>query len=1005
MHKLLARQLRSATVDGTVDCGRLYKMVSAAYEQADAERRLNANALDALQLDLEAAARRVREDAEARFNAVMDNVGEAVVVIDEGGRIESANRAAERAFGCGAEQLQGDSVLSLIVEADGEASTLAVEECLRNGRAGMVGVGRQIVGRRRSGEDFPAELSIGEIASGSKRRFVAIIRDISVRKLAEQELRESESRFRDLAGSASDWFWETDADYRLTFVSERIANVLGVKPAAVLGVSFFEVGLEDDNRDLAVEHAADIAARRPFRDVVFHVGPAVGADARTIRISGIPVNDQGGSFVGYRGVGVDITREVAAEKRARLAQQHLADAIESLVDGIAVFDAADRLIVFNSQYLSTFGPDSQRIEPGISFETVIRVGLDAGLYRLDGLAPEAWFDRRMARHRQASGEPFVIRMEDGRWFLHREYRTRDGGTVGVRTDITEMKQREAELDALRHRYELILGAAGEGIIGLSHTGHITFANQTAGNILGRAPDDMIGSCFHTALQRYREDGESYPLETSPVRSAYLRGVAEQVRDDVFNRHDGTCFHVEYQVTPIHEKGRLDGAVLLFRDATLRRLYEQGLADQQRELERLVLERTAELRREVEIRTRIDTALRESRERLKGIADSLFEGVLVVDRIGQLIFANASARRLLGSDVIEGELEGCFLDDLMRVRRGGEDIGFDASPWRQVLVDGQVLRDDDAVFVTNAGAMLEVAYACSPIREGGALRACVISFRDIENLKQAQREALQASRLASVGQLAAGIAHEINTPIQYIGDNLRFLGTSVGKLTSAFDAVGDAGRFGEVSAAVKLPYLLREIPVAISESLDGVAQIARIVLSMKEFSHPGTSAKAATDLNRAIESTLTVSRNTWKHVAVVTRDLAPDLPAVPCYAGEMNQVFLNLIVNAVHAIEGSGKPLPGSIHVRTARVGDWVEISIADNGSGVPAALVDRIFDPFFTTKGVGKGTGQGLAICRDVVTVKHGGQINVGGAVGQGAVFTIRLPLDNPEEPPAEADG
>ncbi|MDR3439772.1 ATP-binding protein [Telmatospirillum sp.] len=278
---------------------------------------------------------------------------------------------------------------------------------------------------------------------------------------------------------------------------------------------------------------------------------------------------------------------------------------------------------------------------------------------------------------------------------------------------------------------------------------------------------------------------------------------------------------------------------------------------------------------------------------------------------------------------------------------------------------------------------------------------------IEAMKKAQSEALQASRMASVGQLAAGIAHEINTPIQYIGDNLRFIGESLDELMDPVenDQKQTTASGSDASSAVrkktpaeKLKFLRDELPTAVSESLDGVGQISRIVLSMKEFSHPGTTSKTITDINRSLESTLTVSHNLWKHVANVEQRFDPSLPQILCHAGEMNQVFLNLIVNAAHSIETSGKPLPGSIVIETGHDAGFVSIRVSDNGTGVPQAIRSRIFDLFFTTKEVGKGTGQGLAICRDVVVDKHGGTISVDGEEGVGAIFTIRLPI-------AEIDG
>ncbi|SBW12962.1 Signal transduction histidine kinase (modular protein) [uncultured Alphaproteobacteria bacterium] len=271
--------------------------------------------------------------------------------------------------------------------------------------------------------------------------------------------------------------------------------------------------------------------------------------------------------------------------------------------------------------------------------------------------------------------------------------------------------------------------------------------------------------------------------------------------------------------------------------------------------------------------------------------------------------------------------------------------------------------------------------------------------DVTALVDAQREALQSSRLASVGQLAAGIAHEINTPIQYLGDNLRFFESSIKTIAAALDRVRTAAAVSdEVSARIEqtldeadVPYLLEELPTAARQSLDGVEHVARIVRSMKEFSHPGSTAKVMTDINRALESTLTVTTNEWKHTAKVEKDFDPDLPKILCLPADLNQVLLNLVVNASQALEG--RETPGLIRIGTRRDGDAVEIRIADNGPGVPDGLRERIFDPFFTTKAVGKGTGQGLAIAMDVVVKKHGGRLTLEETPGGGATFVVRLPI------------
>ncbi|MTJ84103.1 MAG: PAS domain S-box protein [Telmatospirillum sp.] len=953
--------------------------------------------------EIESINRHFRQEAEKRFQAIVDNIGEAVILMDGEGSIETFNRAAEVAFGCSAADVIGEPASILAGDSDCHRLAPRNERFQRQAAGAKSRRPMEITAVRRDGSPFPAELTVDELAGLDSVRYLLIIHDISHRKEIERSLRESERRFRDLAGSASDWFWETDADYNLTFVSERIGAILGVKAAEIQGLSYFDLGL-DDLPEVARAHRADIAKHAAFRDLVFHVGPSGEAkDSKFIRLSGIPLFDRDGTFTGYRGIGADITREMAAEQRATVAQQQMSDAIDSVGDAIAVYDSDDHLVICNAAFKTIFGEFGHLLQPAMAFGDMLDMGHDLNVFHTGGEVYETWKKRRLEQHLEATGLPFVIRLQDGRWIQHREFRTRDGGVIGVRSDITEAKRREEILQDLQRRYALILDSAGDGIIGLDGAGIITFANRTAGSLLGHDTATMIGVPFERLTQ---------PMDPQSASEApHLSGVpgdSRQTGTAVLRRGDGQSLPADYLLAPLVDDGNAAGAVLVFRDATLRLQFERSQAEQQRELERQVMERTAELTQEMEVRRRVEDALRESRERHKSVTDNLFEGVIAVDRHGHVIFANPSALRLLRWSADGEEVEGYPLDEVLRLRTRTGDIGFEGSPWQGVLATGKAVQDDDAQFVTPAGTVIAVAYACSSLPRGDLHPGVVISFRDIGVLKQAQWEAIQASRLASVGQLAAGIAHEINTPVQYVGDNLRYVGKSLTKVLTVLDAgnaLAEQARqrpetepaavaySGAVTAA-KLGTLTEEMTEAIDESLQGVAQIARIVLSMKEFSHPGTSSKTATDLNKAIESTLTVSRNVWKHAAEVDRDLDPDLPTVICHAGEMNQVFLNLIVNAAHAIESSGKPLPGRIRITTRTIdGDRIEVRVADNGTGIPDAIKEKIFDPFFTTKEVGKGTGQGLAICRDVVVTKHGGTIDLGGAPGEGAEFIVRLPL------------
>jgi len=422
-----------------------------------------------------------------------------------------------------------------------------------------------------------------------------------------------------------------------------------------------------------------------------------------------------------------------------------------------------------------------------------------------------------------------------------------------------------------------------------------------------------------------------------------------------------------------------------------------------------------LAREIAHRKRIADALSDSQNRMMAINDSLFEGVLVFDENGHIALSNRAADRLLSDD---GKLPSRDLDIALRLVLDDHPVAFKAGPFLEVIRDGVSIQDEDAVLVRRDGKAVAVAYACVPLMEKDGVQGAILSFRDIGAFKQAQRDALQASKLASVGQLASGIAHEINTPIQYIGDNLRFLSNAfqslVGLLKRSEQLLsGIDGEQAEQARAALVrareqadaDYLLENIPEATRQSLEGAGQVARIVLAMKEFSHPGERAKAEVDINRSVENTVAVSRNEWKQWAQLETQLEETLPRVNCLAGEINQVLLNLVVNAAHAIEEAKRGADGKILVTTRRLdNDRVEIAIEDNGVGMTEAVIEQIFDPFFTTKKVGKGTGQGLSICRDVIVAKHGGKISVNSTPGVGSRFSVILPIGEAEEAASKGD-
>jgi PAS domain S-box-containing protein len=404
------------------------------------------------------------------------------------------------------------------------------------------------------------------------------------------------------------------------------------------------------------------------------------------------------------------------------------------------------------------------------------------------------------------------------------------------------------------------------------------------------------------------------------------------------------------------------------------------------------------------RKQTEAALRESDEIFRQIAENISETLWIFDLDqGRPVYVSPGYERIWGRPVqTVVDDPAAFLacvspSDRPRVNRlpaaggrGGSDEEF------------QITRPDGSVRWLRGRSF--------PIRDGrGSVCRIVGLTEDVTRRKQMESELRQAQRLEAIGHLAAGVAHEINTPIQYVGDNIRFVQESFDDITRVLTratellAVADAEQAGdrlealrEEAAAADLDFVLEEIPEAVRQSLEGVERVAEIVRAMKDFSHPGSTEKVPLDVNRAIQSTLTVARNEWKYVAELVTEFQPDLPLVPCYPGEFNQAILNVVINASHAmadvVGGEEGPL-GRLTVSTSLTDGVVEIRISDTGPGIPEEVRPRIFDPFFTTKEVGRGTGQGLTLVHSVVE-KHGGSVGFETEVGRGTTFVLRFPLE-----------
>ena len=504
-------------------------------------------------------------------------------------------------------------------------------------------------------------------------------------------------------------------------------------------------------------------------------------------------------------------------------------------------------------------------------------------------------------------------------------------------------------------------------------------NKAMADRLGCTAEEAAGRTCYECVHGLDEPHESCP------HAQLLEDKQEHIASITEERLGG---HFVISTSPLYDaEGELIGSVHVARDVTDEKEAEEKLREAHRETEGLLASMSSfliEVSRDLIVR-RWNTAA----ETTFGIPASETLGKPFVDSGIQWDW-----------DVLSPQLES----------------------WSKIA---EPIRLPETRFVRSDGRDGVLGVTVNAIQDDGASLGFFLMGSDVTGRKILESQLVQAQKLESIGQLAAGIAHEINTPTQYVGDNLEFLKgafedldrlrtahdellAKMGTVPSAVSPRTETGlspflldealtaKIAELAEDAGVDYLAAQIPKAIDQSIEGVQRVASIVNAMKEFSHPGGKEKELVDLNHCIESTITVSRNEWKYVAEVEKDLDSGLPHVPCLPGEFNQVILNIIVNAAHAIAdvaGEGSERKGTITVTTRRDGDWVEVRISDTGSGIPEKARTRIFDPFFTTKEVGKGTGQGLAISHSVIVDKHGGTLTFETEMGKGTTFIIRLPI------------
>jgi PAS domain S-box-containing protein len=520
----------------------------------------------------------------------------------------------------------------------------------------------------------------------------------------------------------------------------------------------------------------------------------------------------------------------------------------------------------------------------------------------------------------------------------------------------------------------------------------TILGTTSENIVGRSvynlPDIIPQVLCDICLENDQE------LLSNPGVQTYEAAIrcADGVKRDFLLRRS----------TFTDPAGTIAGIISVMLDLTDKNRAEKLLQDRTAEL----LESTEELKRQIKKRKKAKRTVKEAHHEIEHLISSLPTILIGLTRENEIIYWNAVAEKVLetpAADVMGLTLNQCGLEwDWDKISDGIANS----------RVEGCNVRVDNIHYRNADGEERYLGLTITPFNEGhNSILGLTIIGADITERVKFQAQLHQSQKMEAIGQLAAGIAHEINTPTQFVGDNTRFLQDTFDDLieicslykelikTAKSRALSEEliqnfeKRFDELDIA----YLEEEVPLSIRQTLKGIDRIAKIVQAMKIFAHPGGIAKEPIDINKEIKKTITITRNEWKYVARLVTEFDSTLPLVPCYRAEFNQVILNLIINAAHAIadsNGQHSSEKGTITISSGCDENWAEIRISDTGPGIPEEIRHRIFDLFFTTKEPGRGTGQGLAIAHSVIVDKHKGVLNLETEEGQGTTFVIRLPVD-----------
>ena len=869
------------------------------------------------------------------------------------GRFIDVNPAWEALTGYTRQEVIGCKVVDLDIWVNPSDQQRIQDEIFSQGRVRDLEC--QI--RHRSGRVADLNLSIEPIELAGEPCLVSMAQDITPRKQAEEALRESEAHYRAVTETAHDAIITTDQRGLIVDWNQSARRMFGYRMEEVSGQPLARLLTEASrppgmgiDRDFPVDGNVELIGNPVERR-------GLCKDGRTIplEVSQAAWEAKHGQFI------TSILRDIGERKRTEEFLYLQRSALEAAANAILLTNRQGIIRWANRAFTALTGYTQQEV-----------LGKDVGDLTRSGAHPPSFYKElweTILSGRVWQGEVINRRKDSSNYFEYESITpiVDNNGVitsfVAIKQDITRQKQAEQALLEEKERYRSLYENVPVGLYRTTPAGQILMANPALVHMLGFSSFDDLAQMNIEA--RYAQEDSRRQFRQRLEQEGVIQGFVSG-----FLRKDGSLIYIS-------ESGRA------VRDLDGRVLYYEGT---------------------IEDITQIRQSEQQNR-RLAAVIEQAAEMVIVSDASGRIQYVNPAFQKMF--NISTQEVVGRDISSF-------NSLDQDAQDWEQILQiprSGSVWRGNISLRRGN-GKVLDVEITVSPVRDlENEISSLVYLMRDITQERLVEIQHRQSQKLEAIGQLAAGIAHEINTPTQFIGNNIRFIQNGFQDLMPLLekyhDIVHQVGT-GEISQheieeaqaleqRIDTGFLAAEIPAALEGSLKGIDRVTRIVSAMREFSHPGEHEKALADINHAIENTLIVSRNEWKYVAELTTDLDPGLPLVPCLVDEFNQVILNLITNAADSIRDmqmqEGEHVAGQIQISTSHTREWVIVKVSDNGTGIPEHIRQRIFEPFFTTKEVGKGSGQGLPISYDLIVNKHGGKIEFETQEGLGTTFIIHLPV------------